>query len=315
MTKISSNYLIIITAAALMQWHSIQFWTNQVGPSGIGWSLMLESVVIWYWWNSRIILALIASILLLFGPIYEITKPALENIRHQDQVERQNQMDLAEITRLENSLKTYEKNSENRIGWSGRIDRIQKLINENSDRIRVRTTQNSKFDLSIAIGIALAQMLALLIIMTAQALAISDHRKKISNERVSIRNSKSRLRRPKDFDNQFRPENERNSSIRNRNFERKPLLQAVSGGETIEIATIKKIPAVLKTTLKKQDITQAQWCEKHNISAKNLSLAKNHLQKVAQNKEVAPVEELKRICKKLGLINNDNEGEYVQDNR
>lgn len=311
MTKINSNHLIIIAAAILMQWHSIQFWVNQVGLAGVGWSLMLESVVIWYWWKNRVMLALIASMLLLFGPIYEITKPSLENIKHQDQVKRLNQMDFDEITRLEYSLKTYEKNSEKRIGWSGRIDRIQKLINKNSNRIRARDSENSKFELLIASGIALAQMLALLIIMTAQALAISDHRKKTNKEIISNMKSKCKLENSKNFDNEFRSEIKKTKKTRSRNVLKKPLLHAASDEEITGIEAIKKIPIVLKITLGNQGITQAQWCEKNSVSTKNLSLSKNHLHRISQNKEVAPATEIRRICEKLGLITNDIGDKYV----
>lgn len=298
MTKTSTNYLIIATSALLMQWHSVQFWIDHVGYSGIGWSLMLEAVVIWYWWNSRVILALVASSLLLFGPIYEITKPALENIRSQDQIGRLNQIDIIEIKRLEQSLKTYEKNSDKRIGWSGRIDRIQRLINENGERVRSRTAINSRFDLSISTGIALAQMLALLIIMTAQALAISDQRIKFE--------SKSKSDKSKSDSAKFRRKVIEKPTIRNGNSKRKPTLQAVSSVEIIEIEKIKRIPGALKTELIKQGINQAQWCEKNKISPKNLSFAKTHAQRIAERKETTPPAELLRICQYLGVIDSVN---------
>jgi len=305
MTKKSSNYLIIIAAAALMQWHSVQFWINHVGFSGIGWSLMLEAVVIWYWWNSRIVLALIASTLLLFGPIYEITKPALENIRLQDQIKTLNKIDSVEINRLERSLETYEKNSEKRIGWSGRIDRIQNLINENSDRIRSRTSKNSSFDLSISTGIALAQMLALLIIMTAQALAISDQRGRLYDEKISKVKSKSKSDKSKYPTSKFRQDIEISRENRNRNSNRKPIFQAASEVEIIEIEKIKQIPSALKKELIKQGVTQAQWCGKNNVTPKNLSFAKTHIERMHHKKELTPPAELLRICQKLGVINSD----------
>jgi len=296
MYKKSINYFIIIAAACLMQWHSIQFWINQVGYSGVGWSLMLEAVVIWYWWSSKQILALIASLLLLMGPIHEITEPALTNIKHQEQAENLNDIDLAEIIRLENSLKTYEKNSESRIGWSGRIDRIQKQINEINSQIKERISYKSNFDFIESSSIALAQVLALLIIMTAQALAISELRKK------------SKLIISDNFDKEILNNIEIIPEKEIRNASEKPSLKIVKNHEENESELINLIPLALKKVMLRDKINQAQWCKENDISAKNLSLAKTHSMRLSQHKEVAPASELTRICEKLGIVKTENQG-------
>jgi len=296
MDKKHINYFIIIAAASLMQWHSIHFWINQVGYSGVGWSLMLEVVVIWYWWKNIPVLALIASLLLLLGPMYEITKPALSNIKQHERIKNLNKVDSSEIVRLENSLETYEKNSETRIGWSGRIDRVQKQINEINGQIKERISNNSNFDFIESSGIAMAQALSLLIIMTAQALAISDIRKK-SKLIISDNFAKETL-------NKF----ETTSKKEIRKSLEKPSLKIVPVLEENESESIDLIPIVLKKVMLRDEINQAQWCKKNNVSAKNLSLAKTHSLRFSQNKEVAPASELKRICEKLGIVNAKNQG-------
>lgn len=295
MDKKSINYFIIIAAAGLMQWHSVQFWVNQVGYSGIGWSLMLEAVVVWYWWSNKPILALIASLLLLMGPMHEITEPALTNIKHQEQAENLNNIDLIEIIRLENSLKTYERNSESRIGWSGRIDRIQKQINEINSHIKERIYNNSNFDFIESLSIALTQALALLIIMTAQALAISELRKK------------SKLIVSDNFEKEILNNVEITPKKENRNSSEKPLLKIVENPKENESELIALIPLALKKVMLRDEINQAQWCKKNNVSAKNLSLAKTHLTRLSENKEVAPASELKRICEKLGIVKTETQ--------
>lgn len=306
MNKKGINYFIVIAAAGLMQWHSIQFWVNQVGYSGIGWSLMLEAVVIWYWWNNKPALALIASLLLLMGPMHEITQPALTNIKHQEQLKSLDRIDSAEIIRLENSLKTYERNSESRIGWSGRIDRIQKQINEINDQTKERISNNSSFDFLEYSGIALAQALALLIIMTAQALAISELRKK------------AKLIVSESFDDEIQRNSEKPRKKEIRNVSEKPSLKIVPGIEDFpaiakfedESILIDLIPSTLEKVMRQEKINQSQWCKKNNIRAKNLSLAKTHSKRLAQDKEVAPVSELKRICEKLGIDKTGKQGNY-----
>ena len=296
MDKRRINYFIVLTAACLMQWHSIQFWVNQIGYSGVGWSLMLEVVVIWFWWSNRTALALIASLLLVMGPIHEITEPALTNIKHQEQANNLNNIDSAEIIRLENSLKTYEKNSESRIGWSGRIDRIQKQINEINGQIKERISNNSNFDFIESSSIALAQALALLIIMTAQALAISEIRKK------------SKLILSDNFEKEIPNNIEIAPKKENRNSSEKPLLKIVKKPEENGSELIDLIPLALKKVMLKEKINQAQWCKKNDVSAKNLSLAKTHLTRLSENKEVAPASELKRICEKLGIVKTESQG-------
>lgn len=294
MKKINSNHLIIITAAALMQWHSIQFWINQVGLSGIGWSIMLETVVIWYWWNNRTILALIASLLLVAGPMVEITKPAIDEIKSQQRYQTLNTMDEADILRLEKSLKTYEKNSELRIGWSSRIDRTQNRINENFDRIRDRSEQKSDFDLILSTAIAVAQALALLVIMTAQALAISEQRKKFRIAKKSqneydlfLFNSKKEAKKFSD---------ERINPVLNRKI--KPLDQRFASSK-ITAEQVDKIPMHLHKVLVNKGITQGKWCEQHQINQKHLSLTKSHSRLITENKETAPVAQILKIIATL----------------
>ena len=274
-----SNYFIIISAAIMMQYHSIQFWIGQVGYSGIGWSLMLEFVVIWYWFNQKTVLAIVASFLLLMGPIYKITEPAVSSIKQNEQILILNQLDSKEVLRLRSSLKTYEKNSQSRIGWAGRIDRIQGQIDINNDRIRKRISNNSTLDFSISLAIAIAQILALMIIMTAQALAISKTRKKSKKRAYEIETPEIRNRKTADESSKL----------------------GICSSETYETLVVSQISNALNVDLKKHGITQAQWCKRNNVSPKNLSLAKNHKQRISEKKEVAPVGELVRICRKLNL--------------
>ena len=263
----------------MMQYHSIHFWIEQVGYSGVGWSLMLEFVVIWYWFNQKSFLAITASLLLLMGPIYKITEPAVSRIKQNEQMLVLNKLDSKEVVRLEASLKTYEKNSQSRVGWSGRIDRIQVQIDINNSRIRDRISNNSTLDFSISLAIAMAQTLALMIIMTAQAMAIS-------RSRTKSKNSVSELEI---------------IEIRNRNKTKGCNEIELHTLETPEILPIDRISQTLDIILKSEGITQAQWCKRNNVSPKNLSLAKNHRQRISEGKEVVPAAELEKIIRKLNL--------------
>ena len=274
-----SNYFIIISAAIMMQYHSIHFWIEQVGYSGVGWSLMLEFVVIWYWFNQKSFLAITASLLLLMGPIYKITEPAVSRIKQNEQMLVLNKLDSKEVIRLEASLKTYEKNSQSRVGWSGRIDRIQAQIDINNNRIRDRMSNNSTLGFSISIAIALVQVLALMIIITAQAMAISRSRTK-SKKNVSEVET---------------------SEIVNRNDNEEINIIRTDSYKTTEILPIAEISETLDIILKAEGISQVEWCKRNNISPKNLSLSKHHQQRISEKLEIVPVVQLERICRKLKL--------------
>jgi hypothetical protein len=276
-----------------MQLHSIQFWMDHVGVAGAGWSLMLESVVIWFWWNNRTSLALIASLLLVFGPIYEITKPAIAELEQQQQLAALNQVDRNEIERLEASLATYNGNSEKRSGWLPKINEIQLRIDDAQDRIRNRNTEQSKFDEAISTAIAIAQCLALLIIMTAQAMAISKQRK-ITESRMNS-----------EFQLISKPETTaieiRNST---RNDPRKtkikhPKIETTAASKLI--IAVEKIPAELSKNIDAQGINQVDWCKLNGVSPKHLSLAKSHNKRLQAGKETAPLHILKQICTALNI--------------
>lgn len=283
-----SNLLLIIAAASMMQYHSIEFWIDQVGLPGVGWSLMLEATLIWFWWNKHSILAVFTSIILIAGPQYQLTQKAVDVIENQERITLQNNVDQIEKVRLQESLKTYERNSENRAGWLPKINRIQEQIDAISKRTRIRNQQISDFDSARSIAIAAAQSLTLVMIMIAQALAISKQ-KKIS---ITIEKPKERTR----------PHKSRPS--KNTEFE---ITKHDMGMDLSEINNtylnrlIPQIPMALIENLAKYELNQSKWCEKHNISPKNLSLAKSHAANVKLKKETAPINVLMQIIKILEI--------------
>ena len=140
MKVLLSNYLpkapaaiLLIAAATLMQIHSIEFWQAQAGDySGVLWSLLLEGAALWLWsahsgWKS--VLGLVASLLVLAGPLYQVSKPAIEQWQSSNTLPelqvKQEAVLLAEIASLKSSLAQYNDNSANRVGWSGRIDKTK----------------------------------------------------------------------------------------------------------------------------------------------------------------------------------------------
>lgn len=74
--------LVLSGAIAIVQWHSIAFWSAQINPAiGWLWSVALEAAALWLWYRPGKVYALLgagASLLLLAGPMHQIAAPILD---------------------------------------------------------------------------------------------------------------------------------------------------------------------------------------------------------------------------------------------
>lgn len=286
--------IVIATSTVLMQMHSIDFWASKVGPIGIAWSLALECVMIWYWWRNLKVMAIAASLLLLFGPIHEITSPALEQIKAHATNSQSIKDGKAEISRLSLALDTYNKNSQDRIGWLTKINKIQNRIDSTTARLQKLRSATSPFDLWQSISIIATQTATLLIVMIAQIISISDHRKSIEAQKKAAQQQQLSAERIEIAKN-------RKIAISKSTNPATPKLQP----STLLDQLIEKIPQAIEIATK--DISQADWCQANGITEKHLSLAKNHRAKVEQNKEIAPLKALEKIIHALGITGDGNE--------
>ena len=79
---------VIIPGVVLLQYHAIIFWTNAVGfYTGIGWSILLEIVSFWCWFQRGIktlelyfvrTLGFLTVLLLLIGPLFTVSETFIE---------------------------------------------------------------------------------------------------------------------------------------------------------------------------------------------------------------------------------------------
>lgn len=168
------SILIITISALLMQWHSIAFWLEYAGYTGVGFSLALEVVALWLWWQGRSGLAVVASALLVAGPLFQMSAPVMNTLMNQKNNSALISSYKSEIQQLSNSLNRYDQNSAKRIGWSSRIDRAQRELQEAREKLRgliVQATPDSPTRLYM---IVLMQALALMIIMRSQIIAVKE---------------------------------------------------------------------------------------------------------------------------------------------
>src|SRR5690606_29829442 len=96
------------------------------------WAVMLEGAALWLWSQRSIAknaLALVASLLVLAGPLYQVSAPAIKQYQESKTApalyEKREQQLLADQQRLTESLARYNANSETRAGWLGAISGTQ----------------------------------------------------------------------------------------------------------------------------------------------------------------------------------------------
>lgn len=124
--------LVLAGCVGVLQWHGIQFWMSQVGQAGWAWSVLLEGTGLWLWWTARRALGVLASLLLLIGPLYVVSQPLVEDLlraEHADSA-RSRLIPAAEakIASLDREIAAFLANSRKRAGWLPPIEAAQSRL-------------------------------------------------------------------------------------------------------------------------------------------------------------------------------------------
>ena len=200
-SALAIDLVMIITSFCLMQWHSIKFWSAAAGSSGWAWSIGLEIAMLCLWYYKKhYSLRYIAAIVLIAGPWYQMTSPAILSIQTTNSIETEIEIETERFDQLSKSLSLYESNSATIRGWAGRIDRTQKSKDELSSQIKELHSELSKRNSQWREYMVTAvQSAALLIILTAQLSAVSNrgikHPARIKSSAPAI-HPKSKPKRP-----------------------------------------------------------------------------------------------------------------------
>lgn len=176
--------VLILGGTFILQYHSIRFWSDYVDPNiGFAWSLVIEGSGLWLWyrqgWVSRS-LAILASMLLLAGPVYHLSLPALETQTQARASEVAYQVKVeglrSQIEEHAQLLKTFALNSTERTGWLESIERTeQALSNERSQlaQLLANPPEALKTNMLSLLGLVLLQVFALVLIQASNILAIN----------------------------------------------------------------------------------------------------------------------------------------------
>jgi len=199
-----------------------------------------------------------AAILLIAGPWYVLTAPAIETLSRNFEIRKELAYAEKKVERLTNSLEDYETNSLKRLKWAGRIDRTTKKLEaaEKERDAKLAAAKGIGFDwrLHVAAGV---EGFVLFIVITTQLIAVGMLRKwKYLEEKSKNLSTKISKKVERNFEN---PAPEKSKSFE-MDFEK----------------MVYHVSKNLKALLKQPGITGAVLAEKYGFSQKNISLVINY---------------------------------------
>lgn len=285
--RLTCDWLVLILSISLIQWHSIQFWISTTGEVGILWSMAIEAAGLWLWWQRHMLLAGVTSFILITGPILGLTLPLQQAItQSQANIQHYNkQVSAVEqtIIQLKSSLNSYQLTSQTRTGWAARIDKTQSNLNVANQRfeqlLQITPTPLDKSKVIMVISIEVA---ALLVLLMTQILAIGKLRNASKPSQI--------IETPLETASNHQPagpvDNDSDISIDPQCL--------ITPNDSIEILA-QDLTKRLDQVLRNEKISQAEWARRNNISAKNVSLLRNHVKRKSLRQELIPKKELLRI--------------------
>lgn len=277
------SIIVLCGAIGVLQAHGIAFWSDKVGPLGYLWSVLLEATALWLWYQSNVpkrALGLLASAMLLFGPLHQVAIPVLqemESAQHADAA-RVAQISIvqAEIFNLERSLETFRRNSEARTGWLSPIQQNEQRLSE--------ARQNLGSLLAAPVQSALDWSQHSVVLMQGAALVL------FQVTAVLIITSLSSV--------------SRNSSERK---QQSPVCTPVEAeSETLETKQetssnpdVAQLSERLEEHLARRKLAAKTFAEMYRLNPRDVSLIRNHSRRAAEGKQVAPPGAVRRVAEIL----------------
>ena len=161
--------LIIIVCTILLQAHSIPFWLEHSNDYiGYLWSFTIEGVALWLWLNKKMILATIASAIIILVPLMQLSKPLLSEIRLLEaniQIKKLNSLSISQSKKLQDKYLTT--------NWAGNINKSTIHLRSDTDNQKKLLSDDSKLkSVEENIFIIVLQSVALIVVLLTQIQAI-----------------------------------------------------------------------------------------------------------------------------------------------
>ncbi len=307
---------ILALGVVLLQHHSIRFWQSWVGTwTGVGWSILLELISLWLWfntggqpgvpkrylrWASRRLLALVTTALLLAGPLYRIGQPTLQEWKEALAAAQQFESLREEIADDQAGLVAYRQNSLTRLGWLGKINQVETGLRENRERMTalfVMAGQTFAWERWATVSL---QALSLVLFQIANILAIGSLSRRFHfSETVPAPLPKER------------------GNVSLRHFQQTPTdafvaaphqndiarstLEQTEGNPGGEEQMVAQLQRTIKARLDSERISQAEFCRRHGIRPRDLSLLFKFFRHKAEGKRKIPKAQIDQLAQRFLL--------------
>ncbi len=280
MTRFAFAYPVFLLAGGivLIQYHGIAFWNDAVGPAtGWAWSVLLELIALWLWYQPRTrLLALVATALVLSGPLYQVTTPLVQQLAA-SAAERVSGLRRAALLRQaiateESALQTFLANSSDRAGWLPPIEQARASLDAKRAELQALLTptrQTLPWQQIAAMGL---QAIALVLVQVSNVLAITT----LSRTRET---PAQRKRKP---------------VAANREMPRSVPLETPK-----TLPNVAQIQAALRQHLSAEGISARTFAERHGFSARDISLVFHDQENQKAGKRRAPSKVFGRLAEML----------------
>lgn len=161
--------LIVIVCTVLLQAHSIPFWLEHSNDYiGYLWSFTIEGVALWLWLNKKMILAIIASAIIILVPLMQLSKPLLKEMRllnANTEIKKLNSLSISQSEKLQDKYLTT--------NWAGTINKNTTHLRSAIESQKDLYIDGSKFkSVYENIFIIVLQSVALMVVLLTQIQAI-----------------------------------------------------------------------------------------------------------------------------------------------
>jgi len=269
---------IAMICTYLLQHHSVPFWQTQADSINIGlmWSITIEIVALWLWLNRKMFLASLASLIIIFVPLYQLSKPLLieiKKVNKNTELSKLNNLDLEVTKQLQDKyLKT---------NWAGDIKKntnhFRNAINDQKELLIQSSKLKRNYETMIIISL---QGAIIIVIFFAQILSF---------RMLSFRN----IEKPETANFENFEELETSEISETTSFEKheKPKIISFESSESSENKAemlLYKIDRYKNT----YGIKQSEMAEKLNVPSSTFSKLRNRINGKGEALSVNKIEEL-----------------------
>lgn len=281
---------IALIAFTLMQAHSIEYWITLTDPlRGVAFSVAIEAAALWLWYLRGPVarsFSVLASALVIGGALFQVSEPLFARMHEAGAQQQLIALTRAEIADHQATIRQYEQNSAERLGWLSPMEDVRADLEEARARLRTELHQvvATGMDWRTTAGIGL-QALVLLVVMVAQVLAVISLRNPLP---IAPVNKPVKQPRPARQSRQQKPVKQAE----------KPAAAGITDPDSFD-RRVEAVAGAIRRLLPNFDGKQMLVAEHIKIRPADVSMALNHAARKAGGKETVTESALQRMEKAL----------------